>query len=319
MQTPYDYLAKGLVEATLDGVCAVHLQHEVLAEVQAIDAFVVPDPGSVRERRARGLLGRMTDAPCAIEPFHDTPGVDRVDDCVLKVGALHAKQRRETPAGQPPPPRPALWIVSSGRPEGAMRCWAIRRMKGWPTGCYASAAPHGPRLVVVDELPRTRDTLLMRLMGAGDSLHDALDELVTLPADAWERAVAMPVLIALRHDLPRVQWVMKVQEEQPMRSYAEMKELWAQEQERQRQEVERAIVEGRQRGLREGREEGREEGRVLTLKELIERRLRRVLTPDETVVLRSRLATLGASRLDEVVLDFAPEAIVAWLADPGAR
>ena len=31
MQTPFDYLSKGIVEAALDGLGEVHLQHEVLA------------------------------------------------------------------------------------------------------------------------------------------------------------------------------------------------------------------------------------------------------------------------------------------------
>lgn len=36
-------------------------------------------------------------------------------------------------------------------------------------------------------------------------------------------------------------------------------------------------------------------------------------------VLRARLATLGAERLGDVVLDSDAEALVAWLGDPAAR
>jgi hypothetical protein len=51
------------------------------------------------------------------------------------------------------------------------------------------------RLVVVSELAVTRDTLVMRLMGAGSVLKQAMAELMALPADAPERGVALPALL----------------------------------------------------------------------------------------------------------------------------
>ncbi|MCU0689872.1 MAG: hypothetical protein MUF54_00585 [Polyangiaceae bacterium] len=42
------------------------------------------------------------------------------------------------------------------------------------------------RLVVISALPRTRHTLLLRMLGAGRTFRDALDELQRLPADAGE-------------------------------------------------------------------------------------------------------------------------------------
>ncbi len=58
------------------------------------------------------------------------------------------------------------------------------------------------RLVVLAELPETRDTLLMRLMGAGRVLERALEELNELPMDALERALALPLLVRLRIEIP---------------------------------------------------------------------------------------------------------------------
>lgn len=53
-------------------------------------------------------------------------------------------------------------------------------------------------LVIVRELPRTRATLLLRLMGARLTLRRALDDLGALPADAPERILALPHLLKLR-------------------------------------------------------------------------------------------------------------------------
>ena len=71
---------------------------------------------------------------------------------------------------------------------------------GWPVGVYF----HGDDLyrvglVIADELPRDRSTLLVRIMAAGPVLADALAELAALPEDAHERAVAEQIVVHLQH------------------------------------------------------------------------------------------------------------------------
>jgi hypothetical protein len=56
--------------------------------------------------------------------------------------------------------------------------------------------------VVVNELPVTRDTLLVRLLGAGSVLKRAIAELQALPAEAPERRLALPVLLRSRLTVP---------------------------------------------------------------------------------------------------------------------
>jgi hypothetical protein len=55
------------------------------------------------------------------------------------------------------------------------------------------------------------------------------------------------------------------------------------------------------------------------LQHQFERRLSRRLNPSEQAILRQRLATLGADRLGDVVLDLDAATLSAWLADPAAR
>ena len=51
---------------------------------------------------------------------------------------------------------------------------------------------------------------------------------------------------------------------------------------------------------------------------LFERKLKRALSASEQATLVARLETLGATRLDEVVIDLPASEILAWLADPHA-
>ena len=51
---------------------------------------------------------------------------------------------------------------------------------------------------------------------------------------------------------------------------------------------------------------------------LFERKLKRALSASEQATLVARLETLGATRLDEVVIDLPAPEILAWFADPHA-
>lgn len=73
-------------------------------------------------------------------------------------------------------------------------------MTGGLRGIYESPPLHCTRLVVVSELPVARDSLLVRLLGAGSVLKHAIAELQALPADAPERRLALPVLLRLTLD-----------------------------------------------------------------------------------------------------------------------
>jgi hypothetical protein len=62
-------------------------------------------------------------------------------------------------------------------------------------GVHEAVAAIQMRVVALAELPRARDTLLLRLLGAGRVLREALADLAALPKGAWERGVTTPLLL----------------------------------------------------------------------------------------------------------------------------
>lgn len=318
MQKPYDLLAKGLLEGALQGPCEVRVEEQAVADARAIDTVVVPDPQRRDELETRGVLGAIAAEFCVIEAYHDPPDVPDVDECQLKALALDARQRaawKALPASErgPLPPRPRLWILSAGDPETLRRAWAMVPMPDWPTGCYWTGSSLGPHVVVIRMLPRTRDTLLLRLLGAGPPLKDAYDDLRALPADAWERGMLVPTLELLRLDLPRMGMGEYDSQEDTMR-YQEAVKIY----QRDRAEYEaEARADGLKEGLQEGLREGLREGLALPLR-LCQRKLGRELTTTDQDALLARLSTVGADRFGDVVLDLDGPALDRWLHDPNA-
>jgi hypothetical protein len=197
-RTPFDRFGKQLVRDALEGRCSVETDAEVPADTRRIDLWVTPREASARLPDHLGLLGRITSGSVTLEFFHNTPSGDELHVCLIKHGEFrHFLSRRKTL-----PPVPIQWVISSGRPDAGINGLGFRPMTGWPCGIYESPPLQCTRLVVVNELPVTRDTLLVRLLGAGSVLKQAIAELQALPVEAPERRLALPVLLRLHLTVP---------------------------------------------------------------------------------------------------------------------
>ncbi|HEX3474678.1 MAG TPA: DUF4351 domain-containing protein [Kofleriaceae bacterium] len=268
MHNRSDQFAKNILRDALSRACASESEVEVLAATQKIDVYSVPDPNRVAERSQLGLLGELSAEPSLFEPFHDTPALAKARRCINKQHTWHHELSRRARAAagaaavdadleesaQPAVAFPALVVISPGRPETVLDAYGCQAVR---PGVYHAVWGLVLRVVVLAELPRTRETLLLRLLGAGRLLREALADLAALPDDAWEKTIATPLLVhfQLRNEHATDQ-------EDDMS--AEIRAWFEDYQQKLRTE---AITEGRKEGVTEGRKEGVTEGRKEGIKE----------------------------------------------------
>jgi len=250
MRTIYDRLAKDLIEVLLRPVSrAIVRELEVTAEPQRLDLFCEPDPDRVNELDGHDLLSRIVaEGPCAFEFFHQPPSLEEVTRSLRKVLALrHSAQ----------PSRDAtLWIVSSGRPSRVfVKLPSFKPLAGWPAGVYAMDPGLRVRVIVIGDLPRSRSTLLFRLLGAGRTLGEALQELDGLPREDPLFGAASAVMI---------EWLLDRDAADTQR----FKELLMLERyEKWRKEtLEIGKAEGKAEGRAEGEAEGKREAVIAVLR-----------------------------------------------------
>jgi len=199
MRSRFDQFIKHLTGAGYRPAGVVETDAEVSPDARRIDVWFTPRLGdSEQVLLPLGLLGRFGRAACTLEAFHQTPGGLEVMDCVCK----HHFFRRALAARDPPPSLPVQWILSAGRPEEALAGLPLTPSAEWGAGIYEASRLMHTRLVVVAELPETRDTLLVRLTGAGRTFARAIAELRALPPDSPERTLALPILLRLRLEVP---------------------------------------------------------------------------------------------------------------------
>jgi hypothetical protein len=282
----------------------VEIQHEIASEPQWIDVWFEP---ALAGQPPWGLLGRMVQSPCVFEIFHAPPRVDQALRCFAKllaklVPVLERRARRKRPRSVEAEP-PALWIVSAGRPITVLDALGFAPYAGWPSGVYRQVTSALPiHLVVLRDLPRNRDSLILRLMGARRTLRDALDDLARLPAGAWERRAATGAVDLLHSHAADAVAPFEPHEEEIIMSVSE---LYEQIKDEGRREGERR---GEKKGERKGEKKGRRQGHQDLLLRLLKRRfgdvpeelLARVHAADEQQVSEWGERLVFASSLAEI-------------------
>ncbi|MBI5517510.1 MAG: hypothetical protein HY909_27315 [Deltaproteobacteria bacterium] len=256
MRTRFGSLAKDLWRDTLGDAGRVSTEVEVAAPPQRADTTFLPNPAGRALLKERGLLGRIAQAECMLEAFHDTPDPEEVRDCHRKYLTW-----RRTLSGAVDP---ALWLVVAGDPRAARKAFHLRRLRGWPDGVYAAAEGFGLRLLSVSALPVSRDTLALRLFGRGSVLKTAARELLALPEGAWELRL-LPMLLRWRTEIPELPTRRTPDEEDFVSNAQQILDQW------ERRATDRGVDKG-----------------IGPLVRLFERRLSRTLTTDEHKALRSR-------------------------------
>jgi hypothetical protein len=237
VRTPFDRLGKQMVSDAVEGRCSVESDAEVPASTRRIDLWISPHDDSPPPPAHLGLIGQITRRAATIEFFHNTPSGEDLLMCLVK----HTEFRFFLSRRKTLPALPMQWVISAGRPEAGIKGLSFVP-RGELRGIYEAPPLFCTRLVVVNELPVASDTLLVRLLGAGSVLKQAIAELRDLPPESAQRRLAMPILLRLQLTVPI----------DPAQQTSDDQEFW----ESTRDLVDRWEQDTIQRGLAQGVQQG---------------------------------------------------------------
>lgn len=249
MQREHDERAKLIAEQTLDVLCEVRREVQIpVSDAQGMDLWLRRRhrPEALPEHLQ--LLDQLLPDDCILEVFIQAVGVTAFWDSHRKQYAwrhyLEQQRRADSKGGPvlPPLPLPFMWIISAGRPESLIAEYGFTQRPGLPSGIYQLAPGWRIGLIVINELPPGKPTLLLRLMGAVGSQRQALAELRALPADDPDLPALLRLVASLRHTLSRATNILPEDKEEFMTAAWADFELYE------------------QRIRKESRNEGRKEG-----------------------------------------------------------
>lgn len=181
MRSLQDVYSKKLLQEALDPVDAVELQ-KAIAPHDTLYSDVFCQPRLNRPPREEvphlGIVWDMTAQTCTIEPSSKTPTVKDLRGYARKQLNLHHQLCKET--GDENLSVPPQWILSPGRPNGALASLPAMPVPEMPQGFYRSGELLKQWIVVLSELPRTAETRLLRLMGPKEMRREVQAEIATL-------------------------------------------------------------------------------------------------------------------------------------------
>lgn len=259
----HDLYAKNVLYEALDVVRKSEMEKPIAPlDEQLVDLYCEPrlDAPPMEAVPYLGLLRRMTERHCMLEPFSSSPGIEAIDADLRKQLNLHhrlRKDRRDDKLG-----KPLLWVLSPGRPDDALDGFGLLPALDWPAGFYCAARALHLWLVVLAELPETAETRLLRLLGAAKTRRRALLEISELPADDPQRQPLLEILVEVRY-LWKHQEGLVAEEPIFMTPLRQQFEQWKAEVRREARS--QGQTEGKAEGKVEGKVEGRAEGKAEAL------------------------------------------------------
>jgi hypothetical protein len=265
----HDSFAKEWMQEMLSDFGQVEVEKAVPGEVHTIDVVFQPDPTAIPNLKPLGLFGRMVAKPSLIEPFRNAVPEWEICNCRYKLFGLRAELRRRAKAKKQKARtqkakkqkvrdqagyQPFLWILSPTLSARMQAEFCMKQKPKWGEGVHFLPNPDRTAIIAIHQLPKTLDTLWLRLLGRDQIQAAAIAELLALPTQHPYRQETMKHLAVLQINLRVRQNKTKDQREVIM-NLAPVYEKWREE----------TLTEGKQEGRQEGRQEER---RSLALKML---------------------------------------------------
>ncbi|MDJ1183041.1 hypothetical protein [Roseofilum casamattae] len=246
----HDQFAKEYLSQLLSPLGTVETSKEVRPEVRQIDLFFTPSNSKAEERKNLGLLGKLTETPTLLEPFRNPVTPNEIRTCMMKLLTVRTElERKAKRKSLNETDIPKLWILTPTASDDVLEQFRILpTLKREEQGIYDAGSGWRMGVIVIHQLPKTPETLWLRLLGKGRVQARAIQELETLPPENRSRESVIKLVKEL------VALLTKRQNQDLDRNDRELivtlTELY-----------EEAMADVREEGLQQGLQQGNEEGR----------------------------------------------------------
>ncbi len=188
-RTKHDQFSKEFLAGLLDPFGTTTIDIAVSSEVREIDLLFIPVAGS--DPSALGLLGRIAQTPCIIEPYRNAPTDADIRICLMRLAIYEGGQRRDarrTKVSLSEEQIPLVWVVAPTLSQTFLNRFGAVEREDWPAGVYFLIEGLRTVLVAVHQLPVVQETLWLRILGKGQVQGRAVQELLALPESSAERS-----------------------------------------------------------------------------------------------------------------------------------
>ncbi|NEQ37513.1 MAG: hypothetical protein F6K40_15040 [Okeania sp. SIO3I5] len=242
---PHDQFAKQHLEELLSSIGEVKAPREVRGEIRQTDVCFSPQPQLQGNLEELGLLGRLATTSALFEPYRNPVTPDEIDSFLVKLLKFKREINRNNSCISLDD-YPKLWILTPTASQNILNGFqATLNEENWCSGIYFFGEYFRTAIVVIHQLPKTPETLWLRILGKDKVQTQAIDELKALPEGSPHRENTLLLLADLLSNI----------EVNPDKS-PEDRELIMRLSPLFSQRLEEATQSGRQEGMQEGIQQG---------------------------------------------------------------
>lgn len=196
-RTPFDQFAKQFFEAFLTPLGEVQTNFEVPGEPRFIDIWFSPSNQGNVNTDDLGILAKIATLPCLIEPFRNQPNLSEVRSCLLKLFHVITDFQRQSKREEKTvleDDLPQLWIITPSASDDLLLKFSANPREDWLEGIYFLGEGLKTGIIAVNELPRTPETLWLRILGRGVIQKQAIDEVIGFDVEDPRRSRILQLL-----------------------------------------------------------------------------------------------------------------------------
>lgn len=297
----HDKFAKDYLEELLKQYGEVKTSDKILGEIKEIDVLFTPFSQQIANLRELGLLGQFAEYPAILEPFRNPVSDDEICDCLQKLLDVRGKLRREGKAKNTEIQEseiPKLWVLTPTISPAKLAGFNVNQKDGWSSGVYFLGDTLRAAIVAIHQLPKTQETLWLRLLGRGRVQEQAIIDLQALPLNHPYQKATLELVYNLRENLKVNQQLEQDDTELIMR----LEPLYQQDRELAKQE-------GREEGKQQGVQEGKQEERRQIIENLLQVRFGTL--DDQLSAIIKPILALPPSEFTPLLMQLSKEELIA--------
>ncbi|WP_017293951.1 DUF4351 domain-containing protein [Geminocystis herdmanii] len=318
-QFPHDEFVKEYLPELYQQYGQVIPSADVTSERRQIDVLFIPIKPVPTTPETLGLLGRLGQTTCLLEVYRNPVTIEEIWDCLGKLVSVrqnHIKDAKREKRKITKTQLPFLWIITPTISKAILKEFDAVEKGGWEDGIYFLASGFRIGIIAIHQLPVTRDTLWLRILGKGNKQIQAIEQLKALPSDYPNREIVLELVYGLLSKLTANQRNKQETIKEDETLIMSLRQLYRDKiAEVEKQGIQQGIQQGLQQGIQQGLQQGiqqRLQQEINMFIRLLKRKIGNV-SPE----LENRVKNIPMDKLEdfgEALLDFnSPQDLTHWL------
>jgi hypothetical protein len=310
----HDQFAKQYLKELLSSRGNVETSRDVTGEARQIDVFFVPFASPPENIEPLGLLDKIATTSCVFEPFRNGITRSEIRSCMGKLFNVCEEKEREARTAKrkiTEDELPILWLLTPTiSKKNISEFNANSDAKNWLEGVYSLGEGLRTKIVAIHQLPKTPETLWLRVLGKGRVQREAISELREL---SDENQISSTVLELVYNLLTRLEASQELDRED-RELIMELSPIYLQRLETATQQgLEQGLQQGLQQGVQQGLQQGVKQGKRIVVENLL--RVRFGSLDDELSAIIEPLVELPVEEFTPLLVQLSREELLARFLD----